>query len=410
MTAESPRGPAAVAALALAALTILGLRRREQRLVGFHVQACLVLSPLPFVLFWQVFLWKPWPDCDPQELHPMASKGGPPPVLIFIFDDWSPSRSLSDSHFHPWLPRLNQLAERSFVFLNARSPGTQTLEALPEILFQEPGIMRVGNGEVGWEGVGAEARAHDGLFDVGRRFGYSTGLLGFYLPYAALLDGQLDFCRTFPHVPKPVGLVRGLGAALQSNLQFLPDPLSQAVWLRIYAEAYSRNWFELNQRLRRDVLQTLASAGPGSMTLVHFPLPHAPFVFEEDGRFRGAFEGGRMDGTEADYARQLKFLDLVLGEFQDRLVAAGVFDESLLVVTSDHSWRADPDPARHTPRAVHQVPLLIKWPGQKMGRTVVEPVCLTSLSSYLRAAIEGSGEDAATLIAREVHVQDRACR
>jgi hypothetical protein len=399
MSPDSAGVPAAVAAIALVGLTLVLLQRSERRLISLHTQLCLVLSPLPLVLLLQVFSWKPWQSCEYRSYTRPAAKAGRPPVFVFIFDDWSPSRSLMGGEFEPWLPRLNRLAATSSVFLDARSPGTQTLEALPEILFQQPGLMRVGNGELRWVTSSADVSTSRGLLDTSHRFGYSNELLGFYLPYAALLGNRVDYCLTFTHVPKSVGLARGIVAALLSNLQYLPDPFSQELWAWLYARTYSYNWFDLNRRLRQETLQAIGSSTSGSMTFVHFPLPHAPFIFEADGRFAGPFTAGRMDGTSSDYERQLRFLDLVVGEFQDAMIREKLFNTALVIVTSDHSWRADPDGARRNSDLVHKVPLIIKWPGQTTSRVVSAPVCLTSLHLYLEAAIVGRPEAEADVAA-----------
>jgi hypothetical protein len=121
---------------------------------------------------------------------------------------------------------------------------------------------------------------------------------------------------------------------LWANLRHLPDPLSRAVWRELYSRAFSANWYALEGQVEAEALR-LAREGPdNTLAFLHFPLPHAPFVFEADGRYAGPFEGGRMFGTREEYAQQIRYVDMVVGRFLDTLAAAGRLDSALVIVTS----------------------------------------------------------------------------
>ncbi|HEV8120892.1 MAG TPA: sulfatase-like hydrolase/transferase, partial [Candidatus Polarisedimenticolia bacterium] len=97
-----------------------------------------------------------------------------------------------------------------------------------------------------------------------------------------------------------------------------------------------------------------------------------------------------MGGSRADYHRNVLHLDTVVGRIVDRLRRAGRFDKSLVIMTSDHSWRTDPDiPRTLEPERVRHVPLLIKVPGQNERRTIDAPFDDRSLGSIIEAALDG---------------------
>lgn len=98
---------------------------------------------------------------------------------------------------------------------------------------------------------------------------------------------------------------------------------------------------------------------PNTFALLHFPLPHAPFVFGAAGEYLGPFEEGRMFGTVEEYGRHLRYLDRVLGRFLDTLEAAGRLDSAVVVVTSDHSWKKDPDKRERVRERLRRVPLVV---------------------------------------------------
>jgi len=146
------------------------------------------------------------------------------------------------------------------------------------------------------------------------------------------------------------------------------------------------------------------STGP-ALHFVHLSLPHAPFIYNHlgqshsdkfripDARFRkvtGANAWG--DETAAGLAYQahllqLSFTDLLLGRILDELDQLERFDESLIVVTSDHgtSFYWDRTGLPHEEMAQIQasgtlyVPLIIKAPHQAKEEISDRPVQLVDI-------------------------------
>jgi predicted AlkP superfamily pyrophosphatase or phosphodiesterase len=104
-----------------------------------------------------------------------------------------------------------------------------------------------------------------------------------------------------------------------------------------------------------------------------------------------------MAGSPDDYHLNLRHLDQVMGHIIDTLRAAGRFDEALVIVTSDHSWRYDPSQPNPAPaELVRHVPLLIKAPGQGDARTIDAPFDGRSLGPIIERAMNGQLDAAAT--------------
>ena len=131
-----------------------------------------------------------------------------------------------------------------------------------------------------------------------------------------------------------------------------------------------------------------STAGRPTLSFSHLLLPHVPWQYLPDGSLYGQGErlvgasrrrsGCRRAAAESAYQRhllQLGFLDRQLGKMIKQLRATGAYDDSLLVVTSDHgiSFRAG-QPRRVVNSANAQdlmpVPLIIKAPRQRRGRTI----------------------------------------
>jgi hypothetical protein len=305
--AEKPFEGAALASLAMLGGTLWWWRRDPARLSRVAITVALLAVPLGPILFLQILSWRSWPRCEPARPGP-AARPGTGPVYVLLFDEWSLARSEAPGGgFLPELRNLGRLASMGTTYTEARSPGDATLRAIPRIIYGENGEVVAGNGEASWR-VGdslVPATGRDNLFRRARARGYRTELAGWYLPYAALVGKDLDGCHAWPQVPKREGAGR-LVDLLWANLRHLPDPLSRAVWRALYARAFSESWYALERRIEGEAMRLAREAPANTFAFVHFPLPHAPFIFGAGGEYLGPFEGGRMFGTAEEYARLVR--------------------------------------------------------------------------------------------------------
>ena len=119
---------------------------------------------------------------------------------------------------------------------------------------------------------------------------------------------------------------------------------------------------------------------------MHSSLPHGPPRFLPDGRgyvsHRKAYPGLRERPLDAPqwladqsfqrHVLQVQYTDALVGELLDRVRAAGLYDEAVIVVTADHgiSFRAGQPRRRLTPETMPDlvvVPFIVKLPGQRAG-------------------------------------------
>jgi hypothetical protein len=135
----------------------------------------------------------------------------------------------------------------------------------------------------------------------------------------------------------------------------------------------------------------MASLRPGSraaLWYLHLMLPHSPWRYLPWGRRYdvrpapgwGSDEVWTTNQAAVDqhwqrHLLQLGYADRVLGRLLARLRATGLYDRALLVVTADHgvSFRAGQKRRPLSPANLQDiafVPLFVKVPGQRRGRTV----------------------------------------
>jgi arylsulfatase A-like enzyme len=92
------------------------------------------------------------------------------------------------------------------------------------------------------------------------------------------------------------------------------------------------------------------------------PGPHQPLSYDGSGSVRDL---GEDYPETVDLCRgNIALLDLMVGQFVDSRKKQGKNETSILVFTSDHTWRNDPEVAR-TGKAFTHVPFMVHFPGQK---------------------------------------------
>ncbi len=142
----------------------------------------------------------------------------------------------------------------------------------------------------------------------------------------------------------------------------------------------SRYWYNRPELWRR----ATPEMGTGFHYL-HILFPHVPFQYLPDGsRYRDTLnpQGYRRVQNVPDHnvlellrhMAQTRFLDQLIGEMLDHLMALEQWDDILLIVTADHGRSFIPDSNwrivdQHNVTEVLGIPLFIKYPGQQSGAT-----------------------------------------
>ncbi len=143
---------------------------------------------------------------------------------------------------------------------------------------------------------------------------------------------------------------------------------------------------------RRFIAGIGTETGQPGLHYLHSMLPHAPFSHLADGTYYTLPESSQFIGNLPDedqssfmdrlyddpqaallsrqqHLLQAGFADRLIGEMIDRLEATGLYDQALVIVTSDHGASFSPGQPRreltdNNLAEIAGVPLLIKYPGQ----------------------------------------------
>jgi sulfatase-like protein len=381
-------------------LTVFVLVRCSRQVISFARAVVLILSPFVLVTFSQA-AWA-LVRSHPGNTHPKdkSAKLVRPAtrVVWLIFDEFDYRVPFVARPSSVELPQLDRLRGESIVATNAYPPSKWTVSSLPALITgrlvsdarsrSDNELMLTFDGAseaVGWS-------TQPNIFSRTQAIGGTTAVVGWYHPYCRVLGGDLTKC-SFEVIHNQLdfqsqSVSQSMFDYFRTVTPAIP-PLHRAVLK--YSDLEKKVRYKDIERLKRiSQVSTAAVADASiSLTLIHFPAPHDPYLYDGQ-KDDFSYEGG------CTYFDNLELVDRTLGELRDSMERAGVWDDAVVLVSSDHWWRIDiwpKDPSwTEEEQAVvsggvdYRVPFLVKLKSQKKG-TVYHPSFNTILSQYLILAL-----------------------
>jgi Sulfatase len=304
----------------------------------------------------------------PVEAPPQKRPGtNLPHVFVLLFDELSLVHVLKDELLdRDVIPNLTQFSGSATWYRKAVTPYAFTSYAIPALL---TGRIDVGT----FRQAFLEQTTNPHLFRVAATT-HDIYISGYYSPYCEAFRVYVSGCQSLTQGFSDYGsLFRtwwdravpgelrhwGLAQSVRDTLAGYSDPS------KLLTEA-----LRLGQDFSRPTL-----------TYIHLGLPHKPFMFRANGDVRlGVAEFNFNSMTQEEllkvrdvYREQVAYTDKLFGVFLAQLKELDVYDRSVIVVTSDHGisfdkahpWRSQ---AWIDFEEIARVPLLVKMPGQHMGR------------------------------------------
>lgn len=383
-----------MAVVAAVAASWLWFRYRNVRSLALLLSVTTVLAPALLVLDRDVrrALYRESPGL------PMQGEGAQAPIVLVVFDEWSVTSILGpDGEIdRRRLPNLARLAERATWYPDALAPSNATHHALPAILTGEmPDRDQLP--------IGADhpvnlftllAPSHD-IYAMEPVTTLCPPNLNRLTAVAArpsfaerfkLLASDLAF--VWLHLTAPERWAEGLPPVTRawSGFAWRDGETAGASGDLDLARAHPHR---RNDERVNDFRRFIDAIGPPEarppLYFAHVLLPHAPWEYFPSGRQYGrSREYGLRDGIwtgdarvvrnhQKRYLMQVQFVDRLIGEMLDRLEDVGLFDSSLIAVTSDHGLSfvpgaplrlPVPEPPDHA-WDLAAVPLLVKAPFQQ---------------------------------------------
>lgn len=358
-------------ALAVVFVVALALLRWRARVFRAAVVVVLILSPFALMSFaqgaWLAFKYRTNAARAVERVAgPLPSPAAPrgSRVLWIVFDELDQRRAFTARPPGLELPELDRLRGEALFATRALPPASETLFSMPSLISGRqigaatplrPDELTVtfkdGTEPVGWS-------TQPNVFSEARAAGADTALVGWYHPYCRVIGGSLSSCFWEPVVDE-ISPLRGCPTVLKSMTYWATVALYRVPGMfRLLASRYESGRREDHIEEYVQIMGRAKEAAKDrrfGLTLLHFPVPHHPFIYD---RARGALSAR----TENSYLDNLALTDRTLGELRREMEAAGLWEETAVVVTSDHWWRTPPGGG-----VDKHIPFIVKLRGQKEG-------------------------------------------
>ncbi|HEX7085917.1 MAG TPA: sulfatase-like hydrolase/transferase [Vicinamibacterales bacterium] len=355
------------------------------------VRSFFSVASIGVVLFPLLFLTQPGMTTfmrgDSHALDARAAIDKPVPPIVFVVFDQLPLTSLMDANGgidRDHYPAFAELADTATWYRNFSTMADFTGWALPPLL---TGLTPTPGRVPTWKTYPTN------LFTwLGGHYRLEVmESITQFCPESLCDEGREPLAVRLASMVLDSSVVYG-SLALPRDLRALLPPLTENWRDFIAADNWRRRWVVESRRDRRalpeEFIRSISRDDPQpTLYFAHALLPHEPYVLLPSGKQLGA--DTRMPGVDPrtgiwatdewlptlGYRRhllQVGYVDSLLGRLIARLKEAGLYDDALIVVTSDHgvSFRAgqpfkgvDAD----TLPDVVSVPLFIKAPGQREG-------------------------------------------
>jgi hypothetical protein len=300
--------------------------------------AVLISSPLVAVSFVETgycyFKAPKYPASRPA--LPLYSHAPAPRVLFMIFDEMDERLSFQNRPSGTFLPEFDRLIKESISANDAHAPGPETLISIPGLISGIPvsratpaGVAQLllrpvnSSHDIPWNAL-------DNVFSDTYSLGLTSAIVGWYHPYCRIFSNLTSACvdeeiatpgnsmgTSFPSV---------LGNQLRSLFEMTAFSLfGKSLVIQKSIEQY-KTILDCAKKYSRDPQINLV--------YVHWPIPHYPYIYDSH---RGRFKPSNT--IISGYLGNLMLADMSLGEVRRAMEAQNLWDNTTVIVTSDHPWR-----------------------------------------------------------------------
>jgi len=341
---------AGAAAAALGNPLIFNFARTGVVLAGFLIPVMLV------DFFWvhpqsQSTVFQPQSGLPMLHVRPGVGKNRAPRVVWLLFDEFDQRLAFDERPASLKLPELDQLRAESLVANRVLQQADFTIVAIPSLLSGRPfeGYRAINARTLLVLPPGSKQPFRWGdqpnLFQQARRLGANTSLTGWDLPYCRMIGNSLVHCfdQTGGRTP----------FAVQWEMQASEKSVGESVAFEFWSQTQNlRDFFHPGSRavstdasdafvqrkqlqqflILRDHAYREISDPQMDFVFVHLPIPH-PFAIYDRKLADFALN------SHTSYLDNLALVDRTVGEVRRTLERAGLWESTILMVTSDHALR-----------------------------------------------------------------------
>lgn len=287
---------------------------------------------------------------------PLALKDGSrrPRALWLIFDELDFRTAFEQRPPTLKLPELDRLARQSIFAQNAYPPAGETFLTMPALITGRlvSAARRTGPDELMLKfGDDTEATSwsdQPNIFSRAREAGFNTALAGWYHPYCRVLgrsltrcvwEGQILASQSPGEGDETESLPLSLGRESPLSYMYshaykaaLTVPLATFILPRVDIGDLERRKQVSDFKAIEGEAITMASDPSLGVVMIHWPIPHAPNIYNRS-------EGQISAAANRSYLDNLALVDRTVADIRRAMESNGTWDTTAVLITSDHWWR-----------------------------------------------------------------------
>jgi len=374
----------------------------------------LIMSPFAFLMtgtmVWRIFERVESPSEHSKSISPMRTpvNGGnksTPRILWMIFDELDIRFAFEHRDGLP-LPHLDKLKNSSMYATNAYSAESDTLHSIPA-MFSGLNLIKpviLGNQDlkftinetqksVTWKEIPS-------IFDKAKKMNLKTAILGNYHPYHKIFGNVVNYClpSCIPEVSIWKKMTR-YSRLILNTIFFDGIPLMRRS--KLFSDDIKREIFIDVYQHMLDKAIPIISDPDYNLIFIHWTIPHAPGIYESSGKkFNPSYQ--------ANYFDNLVLVDETIGKIWDVSKDQGIWDSTIVIVTSDHWLRKimlEADICTSLNAEIkdmichpdYRVPLMIKMPHQQEQVLYTGPFRMYHIHDMLENMLKGNIRTSADL-------------
>lgn len=320
--------------------------------------AVLLIAPFVLMIFGQavMMMGNDFKDnVNYQYVNPEATGKPPffkrdkssPRILWLLFDEMDQRLTFDERPKFVKLPEFDRFKEQAFSAANLYQAGKDTGRAIPS-LFTGKLVKKVAKANsseflLTFEDTSQPVKMSQepDIFTEAKKLGFNTALSGHGHPYSRIMGHKLDFCEWYDD-----------DLILSPDASLLEIIINQISYLSPFDRG--RRGRIQHAKLLRDA-QNLALNPDYQLIFIHFAIPHSPRINKK---------WGLINITQWGYFGNLELADQTFGTIRKSMEEQGIWDDTTIIVTSDHQWRKS---NRFDGKKDPRVPFLLKLPGEEKG-------------------------------------------
>jgi len=281
---------------------------------------------------------------------PAVAAARAPRLVWLLFDEWDFALTFAARRQGLRLPELDRLVNESFSATHARPPERSTAKSVPRLVTGD------------WDATTGNMSTHTSIFSRAKQEGLRTAAVAWFIDYCGAFRPSLDACwnSTIDAERNSMGATAAEMGITQVRYLFenqFRSPFGQPVGAKRQSLDFK---FNLKSALK-------AVTHPGfDLVYVHFNVPHEPLFYDAATGAHHLGEKPLIAAIKKDSTRYfdaLVLVDRTVGELRRALEAAGLWDQTDMLLTSDHPYRA-----RHRVDGVRddvRVPFIVRVAGSR---------------------------------------------